>query len=85
MKKIVLSIILLSMFSGVYSQEKPKKLNRLGKKLGLVKTQDTINKSGEEVAKITDYLIISSENDTTYVDTTLTIKKDYKYNYLRKR
>lgn len=72
------------MFSGVYSQEKPKKLNRLGKKLGLVKTQDTVNKSGEKVAKITDYLIISSENDTTYVDTTLTIKKDYKFNYLRK-
>ncbi|MEJ6791868.1 MAG: putative porin [Lacinutrix sp.] len=35
-------------------------------------------------AKITDYLIISHKNDTTYVDTTLTIQKEYKYNYLRK-
>ncbi len=34
-------------------------------------------------AKITDYKIILHSNDTTYVDTTLTIKKEYKYNYLR--
>lgn len=33
---------------------------------------------------ITDYKIISIKNDTTYVDTTLTIYKDYKWNYLRK-
>ncbi|OEK08983.1 hypothetical protein A8C32_13885 [Flavivirga aquatica] len=35
-------------------------------------------------AKIQDYLIISHKNDTTYVDTTLTIQKEYKFNYLRK-
>ena len=35
-------------------------------------------------AKITDYLIISRTNDTTYVDTTLNIKRNYKFNYLRK-
>lgn len=39
--------------------------------------------SGEEKPSVTDYLIISHENDTTYVDTTLTIQKDYKFNYLR--
>lgn len=33
---------------------------------------------------ITDYKIISVKGDTTYVDTTLNIHKDYKYNYLRK-
>lgn len=38
----------------------------------------------DEKAKIQDYLIISVENDTTYVDTTLTIQKEYKFNYLRK-
>src|SRR5690606_12142830 len=32
---------------------------------------------------ITDYKIISVENDTTVVDTSLTIYKDYKFNYLR--
>jgi hypothetical protein len=37
-----------------------------------------------EEAKIEDYKIISRVNDTTFVDTTLTIYKDYKFNYLRK-
>ena len=32
---------------------------------------------------IRDYKAISFSRDTTYIDTTLTIKKDYKYNYLR--
>ena len=35
-------------------------------------------------AKIEMYKIISRDNDTTFVDTTLTIYKDYKFNYLRK-
>ena len=35
-------------------------------------------------AKIQDYLIISKDRDTTFVDTSLTIRKDYKFNYLRK-
>ncbi len=33
--------------------------------------------------KYTDYKIISHKGDTTYIDTTLSIKKDYKFNYLR--
>jgi hypothetical protein len=33
---------------------------------------------------IKDYQIISHQRDTTFVDTTLTIQKDYKYNYLRR-
>jgi hypothetical protein len=41
-------------------------------------------KKKDEKAKIEDYLIISFENDTTFVDTTLTIQKEYKFNYLRK-
>jgi hypothetical protein len=47
---------------------------------------DKILKEDEdpEKAKVEDYLIISHRNDTTYVDTTLTIQKDYKYNYLRR-
>lgn len=35
-------------------------------------------------AKIEDYKIISRTHDTTYVDTTLTIQKEFKFNYLRK-
>jgi hypothetical protein len=32
----------------------------------------------------TDYKIISYKKDTTYIDTTLTIHKDYLFNYLNK-
>ena len=34
--------------------------------------------------KYTDYKVISFKKDTTYIDTTLTILKEYKYNFLRK-
>ena len=43
---------------------------------------NNINKNTE--AKIEDYLVISSEMDTIRVDTSLTIEKYYKMNYLRK-
>ena len=36
------------------------------------------------VTKYTDYKIISFNHDTTVVDTTLTLKKDFIFNYLRK-
>ena len=36
-----------------------------------------------EKPPITDYLIISQKRDTTYLDTTLTMAKDFKFNYLR--
>ena len=34
--------------------------------------------------KYTDYKIISIHNDTSVIDTTLTLKKDFIFNYLRK-
>jgi putative beta-barrel porin len=51
--------------------------------LGSGKSKSSKIKKNKE-AKIEDYKIVSRENDTTYVDTTLTIYKDYKFNYLRK-
>ncbi len=33
---------------------------------------------------VTDYKIISHNNDTTFVDTSLTIHKEYRFNYLRR-
>lgn len=49
------------------------------------KKKITVKKEEEEnIAKIQDYLIISHKKDTTYLDTTLTIQKEYKFNYLRK-
>ncbi|MCG2462635.1 putative porin [Flavobacteriaceae bacterium F89] len=54
--------------------------------------QKLLNKSVQKSKKpkdstgitIKDYKIISYSRDTTYLDTTLTIKKQYKHNYLRK-
>ncbi|KGO88852.1 putative porin [Flavobacterium suncheonense] len=40
--------------------------------------------TAEKKASIDLYKIISLDNDTTYVDTTLTIQREYKFNYLRK-
>lgn len=42
-----------------------------------------VNFEGEKPL-ISEYKIISHQRDTTIVDTTLTIFKDYKYNYLRR-
>lgn len=36
------------------------------------------------ITKYTDYKIISFDNDTTYIDTTLTLEKERKSNFLRK-
>lgn len=38
----------------------------------------------QDSVSITDYKIIGYSNDTTYVDTTLNIQKEYRFNYLRK-
>tara|TARA_R110002049_G_C9131210_1_gene559022 strand:+ start:88 stop:2091 length:2004 start_codon:yes stop_codon:yes gene_type:complete len=69
---------------------KTDSLNSLSKKqdtLKVVRALEKLTGLDDEAgnkAKIQDYLIISFENDTTFVDTTLTIQKEYKFNYLRK-
>jgi hypothetical protein len=90
MKRFVLLFFLVSLFNSAYAQDGP----RFSKEqLGSVKGQDSVSRSsrggaGKKIkqpkGKIEDYLIISHENDTTFVDTTLTIQKEYKFNYLRK-
>ena len=40
--------------------------------------------AGDTIATIDKYKIITLDRDTTYVDTSLTIERDYKVNYLRK-
>src|SRR5690606_13320494 len=48
-------------------------------------TKSTSNKNiKNKDAKIEQYLIVSQARDTTIVDTTLNVKRDYKFNYLRK-
>ena len=80
-RNLMLLLFLLVQLTPLLAQNKPAKSNRLGRELGVVQPKDSASKP---LPKVTDYLIISSENDTTYVDTTLSIKKDYKFNYLRK-
>lgn len=48
----------------------------------LISGRTKIELSGK--TKYTDYKIFSHKGDTTYIDTTLTILKEYKFNYLRK-
>jgi hypothetical protein len=79
---LALVFFLILQCSQLFAQDKPKKPNRLGRELGLVQPKDSLAK--EKLPKIKDYLIISHVNDTTYADTTLSIKKEYKFNYLRK-
>ena len=43
-----------------------------------------IQKDSLQKPLISSYKIISVQRDTTFVDTSLTIQKDYKFNYLRK-
>lgn len=51
----------------------------------LVATKDTVQTGlWKNPNRIEDYKIFTLENDTTFVDTTLTIYKDYKFNYLRR-
>ncbi len=91
--KIILVTFLLCFFSVVGAQDKPllPQENQPTQYSGPI--NDTLRRGGKSTsnkniknkeAKITDYLIVSHQRDTTYVDTTLSIKKEYKYNYLRK-
>jgi Putative porin len=78
--KLVFSVILLLISWLGFSQEPTKEIP----KKSLIKTEEQKAKEKAEKAPITSYRIISIERDTTYVDTSLTIKKEYEYNYLRK-
>ena len=53
---------------------------KLKERLARQKTSD----DPTDTLTIKDYKIISHAGDTTYLDTTLTIHKEYKYNYLRR-
>ena len=67
-------ITCVSFFSSAYSQD-PININLL-------------QKGGDSVVtvkpSIKKYVIINMLGDSTYVDTILTIKKNYKFNYLKK-
>ena len=45
---------------------------------------DNLLKAKKEKPPIVLYKVISAQRDTTYLDTSLSLQKDYKFNYLRK-
>ena len=95
MNKSLLLFSILVFFSGnlLFSQvfDKPVRRKSLDdlEKIPFSMQNDSLRNSGEisvtlsGKTKYTDYKIISHKRDTTYIDTTLTIQKDYKFNYLR--
>lgn len=62
------------------SRDRINNVNRIDND-SLKSNETTVILSGK--TKYTDYKIISHNRDTTYIDTTLTLKKEYKFNYLR--
>lgn len=92
MKKIIFSIILLIFSINSFSQielgiNKSIGGNKNKKYKDTTRGRNVDGKFNDikfEETDIKQYLIITSERDTTYLDTTLSIKKEYKYNYLRR-
>lgn len=86
MKKLFFVVFLILYFFDASAQRK----GLLTKAEGQLFQNDTTSFTDEVeikfdgLTKYTDYKIISITNDTTVVDTTLTLQKDFKFNYLRK-
>ncbi|MEZ4803674.1 MAG: putative porin [Gelidibacter sp.] len=89
MRRLLCTLLLFFSFQYLNAQ----KLNPLKKDLDNRPINDSTKFSGKstsnegiknENAKIDMYKIVSFDKDTTFVDTTLSIQKEYKYNYLRK-
>lgn len=86
-KKIVIFILLCIAISG-HGQEVlkfPTPRDSTGAPKTVVKNnKDTAPAVADTIATIAMYKIVSLERDTTFVDTSLTIRQEYSTNYLRK-
>jgi len=81
--------LLAVLFFGLYILTVDAQIMREREGGGVFKSDSTTFKNEVQITldgktTYTDYKIISINNDTTIVDTTLTIAKDYKFNYIRK-
>ena len=76
--KLYFSILFLFTILHTFSQVKETD------KKSLLKTSEQKAKDLAKKAPITSYKIFNIQNDTIIADTTLSIKKEYEYNYLRK-
>ncbi len=91
MKKHILFIVALVSVSMTWAQENNREETEGGSVFNQNSVQDPDtsrrtdrSKDEKEKPPITDYKIFTIKNDTTHLDTTLTLHKDYKFNYLRR-
>ncbi|MGB1270141.1 MAG: putative porin [Flavobacteriaceae bacterium] len=95
MKLVIRVFIVLLVFCGYANAQvtkKPRASKKLVKRESLKEfNPDTVRGNSKPTREIkvetttaSDYKFISIDNDTTYIDTTLSIQKEYKYNYLKK-
>lgn len=86
-----LSILVFFAVCSVFSQKfvKPTKIGNSFNNID-DRQNDSLRSSNKIIVTLsgettyTDYKVFSHKRDTTYVDTTLTLQKEYKFNYLRK-
>tara|TARA_R110002073_G_scaffold313380_2_gene485257 strand:- start:22009 stop:23955 length:1947 start_codon:yes stop_codon:yes gene_type:complete len=86
MKRILFAFTFLFLFlsASLFSQVKERNgITNLNGNDSL-RNQKSVKVKLTGKTKYTDYKIISLLKDTTYIDTTLTLKKHYKFNFLRK-
>lgn len=87
-QKVIVVFIFLFFSMTMHSQKRIKKVLQTSPNIdttSVSRTSTSSNKkSGKEKPSIEIYKIFTREDDSTYIDTTLSIKKDYKFNYLRK-
>ncbi|MFZ0598856.1 MAG: putative porin [Flavobacterium sp.] len=82
--RIFFFLYLLVVPTLLFSQEKTTPKNNLDMNTKYSSITDTLKKQKAKIATIDQYQIITLEHDTTYVDTSLTLKSAYKQNHLRK-
>jgi hypothetical protein len=79
--RILFYFILLSYTTILFSQEKKSKNLDSNSKYN---SSDSIKKAKQPIATIDQYRVITLDRDTTYIDTSLSIQREYSHNYLRK-
>ncbi len=89
MYKYFFLIIILCFSFKVEAQINPNRPNRANNQFDIsqrdsIKDEGMIDIQLSGKTHYTDYKVISYTNDSTYIDTTLTIQKAYKFNHLRK-
>ncbi|OXG05189.1 putative beta-barrel porin [Flavobacterium araucananum] len=82
--RILFFLYLLVVPTLLFSQEKTTSKNSLDMNTKYSSITDTVKKKKAKIAKIEQYQIITREHDTTYADTSLTLKSAYKHNHIRK-